>query len=1010
MKLPTTQQIPESADLTEALSDALRDAPLAGPRRIVTREVSAWGSAQGLNLDGDELLSAYNEAAEALPVELRQQLGELAQDAAGRAALIGLLGLTGTSDAVRRLALEALERRLSAEEVGEFARVNLRQRAQVIGAAIKVLAEARTGEALFALAKVYSRRDDDAGEVARSLAERLQRNVPEAVVIGEVTMGLEASRPIADLEPRELLFAVMSLPPRAQWRLGPGERGSGLIERIAPAAVAEDERLRERSKGSAGLHPYEMRLRDELLELVLITGSPEDDDLQKRAAENLFRRESLEEVEALAPYLPLAVLQSYAERSLTTDNRRGARSDRAVLALSAAREREPGLREALRDPAIACLSEKDPELKCEAARLLAVDEQDLHPEAKAALSRAFDELPPKYQRRLAGELHGAGQGRLQHESFLRWVDGARDDEVRARLGALLARWAEDRKTTTAQQAGELIEVFGAGFARVEEADRDALISDLVDVAAGWLHAQRSRIVESAAALTRWHRFRGLVVSRLDRFVELLRADQARGLATDALGLRQETLNAELLAIAAEQPLQEEGLERVLRPVLVDAIRADPRSAGDAFQSASHEGRRRLLAAGLLADSEAKVAAAELEELLSQGTTQALAEKREEVLSALSEAREAAAGNERLAELFAEIGKTIGGPSDQTLVSEVEQSGDRAGSTAYESAGGVESGAPAGVADWRESATLRFPGVVGLPGQELTPTDDLVSHGEELLELLSELDRRAHSKRVAPVADRAHYRADLEAMVDAIIGGAVIRAAGGEGGELIAADGLGESGPKLVELLDGGRPELRSLFWERWMQREGADGPGADLGSALRRSAVQPGDQAALSMLSAAVRDLDFETAEVAATELPTGQMGAAWDACAALLELDLRKERELRDRERSKEKTIGTRMATDFSLPFEVIEHLLFSYFRLRERLAGAGWGRIEDRLGRIRKREQLDPSLHEVRGGEGATRFAVRSLGIKFDGAPITRAVVEAIDGEEQLEAPEEERGNTHG
>ena len=112
-----------------------------------------------------------------------------------------------------------------------------------------------------------------------------------------------------------------------------------------------------------------------------------------------------------------------------------------------------------------------------------------------------------------------------------------------------------------------------------------------------------------------------------------------------------------------------------------------------------------------------------------------------------------------------------------------------------------------------------------------------------------------------------------------------------------------------------------------------------------------------------------------------------------LIETTSREIAQLRADARAQERRIGAELGRELDLPFKLIESLMFSYFGLRSSLAEAGWKQIATKgLGEVISREKLDPELHEVRGSADADRFIVRTLGIKFDGQTVSRAVVEGL------------------
>ncbi|MCB0857323.1 MAG: hypothetical protein KDB57_04280 [Solirubrobacterales bacterium] len=985
MRIPTVDQYPDAEELAVALSEALRTAPLGGVKQTETREVREWAEAQGMGETGDDLLAAYNQAAEDAPTEIEVELGQMVGRKAARSAVIRLLGITGTSDEVRLLALGVLEGRMESEDAGDFARANLKQRPQVIGPAVKVLAGIPGSEALFALSKIFSRRDDEAGLTAGQIVHSVRERSLEIGELETAAAGGQPVAPAAELEPRELLLAAMSMPPRRQSELAQTGHGRELIERMVPAAVAEGSRIRELSSGSGGLHSYDAAFRDEMIDLALTTSMAPGEEFQTWARENLFRREDLERMGELAPFLPGSELAGYAKRALTTQNRRGPRAERAALALNCLRKSDGETRRALREEAVACLDEENADLRSEALRLLSVDSEELDASMRSRLATVYDGLPPAQQSRISADLRLEGKGPDNHESFLRWVKGAGVEDVRDRLQALLERWAGRQADTSPEQAVELIQVFGEGFALLEPAEQSALIPDLVGVSAGWIRSQKGRIVESTSSLMRWQRFRGIVAAEIGEFINRLRVEQAKGLVREALGLRQGSLVPELLHEFAEGSRSSEEVQRVLLPVFTEAVRTDAEAVGKVIRQASGEARSWLLVAGLIADIESRSKCRQLSESLKVGAPESLVERQRIVLDALADARKEADGNDRIVVLLDEIGQTIGetseGQSDQPAVA---PSGKGAGTNLGDP--------PDAVLAWRETTTDRYPGLVVLDSQILLFAPDSGTDDGRLLALMKDLDRRSHSKRVAPVSEREHYRDDLVRLLDSVLDSELVAIE--EAGSSLKPDPrLGDSGAAMIELLDGGRPELRELFWQRANER-GDESQSNQLATALQRCADQPGDDSALSMLSAALDASDSGDAERAVRELSPEQTENAWRALSALFSIDLRNENSLRTQERDQESKIGRQMAADFELRFEAIERLLSSYFRLRERLAESGWRRVEDRLGRTYRRDRLDPTEYEIRKDDGGDLFVVKTMGIKFGGQTVSRAIVEPAEG----------------
>ncbi len=956
----------------------------------------------------DELAAALREALRKAPLERKErtdeeqtelwvELGQLIEDKIGKAAVIRLLGITGTSDDVRSLALRVLEGQLGPGDTGDFARANVKQRSQVILPAVEVLGGIPGAEAVFALAKVYAHRDDEAGSIARKLAENNREKDPASNVLEVVVDGEQPTTAGGELDSRELLLAAMAMPPQPQSDLSRTSSGKELVERMEPATRAEGERIRKLSSGSGGLHSYDSTLRDEMINLVLVAAMPVDEEFHGWARENLFRREDLEKVRDLAPFLPGPEISEYAKRALSSQNRRGPRSDRAKLALELLRESTADVRSERREEAVACLDEEDADLRAAALRLVSVDSEVLPAQLRGRLATVFDELPPAHQSRISADLRLGGKGPEGHESFLRWVRGAEEQDVRNRLEALLERWAAQMGTISPEQAAELIQGFGGGFALLGPDEQSELTRDLVAVTSDWIRSQKGRIVESTSALTRWEHFRDIVATHVGEFIDRVRVDQAKGLIREILGLREGSPDPDLLAKLAEQPVPGEEFERVMRPIFVEAVRTDQQAISGIIEPASTEAGYRLLTAGLIVDIESKVRSRQLAESLRVGTPEALLERQRIVLDALEDARDEADGNQRIVELLGEIGRTIGG--DQGNHSD---QGPAARST--DEAGPSQGDPPEAVLDWRKSIAERFAGVVEFDGQILVYPVDSTTDGSELLAVIKELDRRSNSKRIAPVSERKHYREDLVRLLDSMLDSGLV-ATDQAGNNLTLSSQLGESGREIAELLDGGRPELRDLFWQRASERSGAeDGPN-QLITAIERSASQPDDSSALSMLSAALESADSENAEGTARSIAPEMIGNAWIAVSSLISIDLRSEEDLRTREREKEAKIGREMGSDFELRFEAIERLLSSYFRFRERLAESGWRRIEDRLGRTYRRDKLKPTEYEIRNDDGGELFVVKTMGIKFDGQIVSRAIVEPV---EEVQSGNESPGRT--
>lgn len=953
MTLPLDQgTFSRSAELADAIADGLHRAPLAGPKSRVVKEVTEWAAINEVNADGERLLDAYNKAAEQAPEEIKDTLARYAATERGREALVTLLGRTGISDQARLLVLDGLDGRITPAEVSELARLSMRQRSKVIDRALEVLASTGSGEALFALTKVFGQRDDEHGQRARMLAESLAAELLENVAL---LTALDGSQNGAQgLEERELLYCALSLSAGEQKSLAETAAGRDLLEKAAASAQALDKQLQELAKGSGSLHPYFMRARDELHELELITGIPQDEDLRKRAIENLFRRDDLKDVADLAPSLPIEVLEQYISRSLTRANRRGDRADRATFALGVLTGPAAELRPQFRELADECLDEERNELRAVAIRVLALDYPELSPARRAKVSKTYDNLSPSLQRQLAPEVSHAvaGESGMSLESFLRAIENSPEEEADAQLARLLQRWARESDLPPADVA-RVIQVAGSLLARLPTPARDARLDDIAATSADWLRARDRQIVEPSRALLEWQRFRTVLFERFEIFADRLRADQARGLLDEALRPYEEVAS-DALGLVASIRLDDERHARIVTPVLSQVITGNARAAGAAFDDANASARRGLLAAGLLAERDAHRKIGQLEEALEQGATEALVAQRETIMEALEEAEKAGQGNQRLIELFRDIRSVISGFG-------ADEQGDESPSTA--------------VVEWRRQTAGKYASVVrARNGVPLEPRHELQAHQEALTELLLDLDRRAHSTRGAPLADRRHYQADVAALVQAVVDQGLVDPANTEG----------ES--PLEGSLERSQPALRSTLWSAWAQRKDHS-VGDDLAVALRWPS---NDVQGLFMLEATIDIAEIDDLRSAVAAFEADEVEPAWDRVLELLELDTREVAQLEQQSRTQEVEIGERVADRLDLSFKVIEDFLFSYFRLRQRLAEAGWRQVEDTLGRERRRDQLKAEDHEVIDGENADRFLVRSLGIKYKGKTLRRAVVE--------------------
>lgn len=861
MELPSAEAFEEAAALADALVEAARHAPLAGPAKSATKEVREWAEATGASGADDELLRRYNEAASSVPEELRAGLLETARGDLGRRAVLLILSRTGTSDALRLIALDVLAQGAESGDAEELARVNIRQRPEVLGKALDVLAGTGSTVALFALSKVFAQRGDELADQARSLAADLWTTNPVASAARDPELSSRAGEALAD--PSQALYAVLAMETPEQASMSASESGRALLEAIGPQMMELDERLRDAGRASS-LSAFHARLRDELLELALIAGVPADSKVQERALENLFRRQDLGDVADLAPSLPGPAIGEYARRALAKENRRGSRADRAQLALELLRERDASLRSSFRDLAVECLSEDSPELRFEAARLLAVDQDSLEAKTRAALGAAYEDLPPHLQSMLARHLRGSvvRSGPRDIGSFLRWVRDGGPDEIEDRLSALFERWAGDDGMAS-EDVEAFMDAFGALFTELPSEAQPRFVDQLVTVSAGWLRARRGRLAQPLQALLSWARYRAIVSDHYGRFAELLLADQARALLGETLRI-EGTVVSELLQRAAQSDLNEDFEGRLLLPVLASAVQDDPKAASTAIGASDERAQRRLLAAGVLAGSDSREEAARLAKALAERTTERFEKRRRAVLAALDEMEEASAGNEGLGKLVDEVRNALLREDGESPAGEDDGSMDGAAEPAD---------VPEAVLSWRQQAANRFGGVVELDGegrrQTLTPRDDLLTDGEALIELVSQLDRRAYSKRVAPPSDRPYYRRDLERVLAAALKAGAIEK--GSGGEPVAAKALGSAGPQFLELINRPATELRTLFWSLWADREGADA-NSDLRSALLEAASDSDRQQAAGMLAAASASRPEEVREAAQEGVEVSQV------------------------------------------------------------------------------------------------------------------------------------------
>ena len=114
------------------LTDEIDRFVLPGPRKRVTNDVITWGERHDRNLTGDRLLEAYNHAVDVSIAQARSALERYASDPSTKPILFTLLSEPRATDVHRQIALDALAGRLERADLGEFGRVNARQRPRAV--------------------------------------------------------------------------------------------------------------------------------------------------------------------------------------------------------------------------------------------------------------------------------------------------------------------------------------------------------------------------------------------------------------------------------------------------------------------------------------------------------------------------------------------------------------------------------------------------------------------------------------------------------------------------------------------------------------------------------------------------------------------------------------------------------------------------------------------------------------------------------------------------------------
>ena len=372
----------------------------------------------------------------------------------GKSALISLLGRAVASDSVRLAVLDILEPIVGPEDADELARINTGQRAQVLGRAIEVLAATACATAMFALRTVYSEREDS-GSAAERLADDLEALLPEALAVRTALDKQHHAPETSGLDPRETLFCLLALSSAEQTQLAHAPSGRSLIGLAQDSAPELDARLREEAAGGSSLGRFHARLRDALLQFVLVT-DVSDVRLRERALENVFRREDLTDIDELLLQLPDPALRSYAERALTRANRKS-RPDRAALALQVIRDRE-ALRIALADQAHDSLDDPSIDVRVGAASMLLPDIEGLDPARRKRILDVYEALPSRAREALASEIDlatlSAGDRPPSLDGLLTWIRASPDADLTRRLRLSLDVWPEAVASTARRRRGD----------------------------------------------------------------------------------------------------------------------------------------------------------------------------------------------------------------------------------------------------------------------------------------------------------------------------------------------------------------------------------------------------------------------------------------------------------------------------------------------------------------------------------------------------------------------------
>jgi hypothetical protein len=192
-----------------------------------------------------------------------------------------------------------------------------------------------------------------------------------------------------------------------------------------------------------------------------------------------------------------------------------------------------------------------------------------------------------------------------------------------------------------------------------------------------------------------------------------------------------------------------------------------------------------------------------------------------------------------------------------------------------------------------------------------------------------------------------------------------------------------------------RPALGQLVWSRWADSE--SDPAVELGHVLSTPVASRDRQQALLKVDALVTRGTEEVLTEVVDAIPADALDNAWPIVTAGLANRLRQAESLEQEAKSRGVELMERVAERLDPALRAIEGLAVGYYRLRRRLADAGWKPIEETLGKELRFDQLDPNLHEIDGNSDAERFIVRSTGIRVRGRPVRRALVEPLDEAER-------------